>query len=80
MQRGLACRSWIVEHATPPEAIACLKSGGCDLLFLPFDARAAQIGDFSNPIFQFDYTLMVPGGSAVAKIKIGFCQSGLNWP
>ena len=31
----------IVEHATPPEAIACLKAGSCDLLFLQFDARAS---------------------------------------
>lgn len=58
----------IAEHATPPEAIACLKSGACDLLFLNFDARAAQIGDFSNPIFQIDYTLMVPAGSTIAKV------------
>jgi polar amino acid transport system substrate-binding protein len=58
----------IVEHATPPEAIACLKGGSCDQLFLPLDARAAQVGDFSNPIFQFDYTLMVPEGSAIAKV------------
>jgi polar amino acid transport system substrate-binding protein len=58
----------IVEHATPPEAIACLKAGTCDLMFLPLDARAAHIGDFSNPIFQFDYTLMMPTGSAIAKV------------
>jgi polar amino acid transport system substrate-binding protein len=58
----------VVEHATPPEAIACLKAGGCDLLFLPLDARAAGVGDFSNPIFQFDYTLMVPAGSALTKV------------
>jgi len=58
----------IVEHATPPEAIACLKAGACDQLFLPLDARAAEIGDFSNPIFQFDYTLMVPAGSSIAKV------------
>jgi len=32
----------IVEHATPPEAIACLKVGSCDQLFLPLDARAAE--------------------------------------
>ncbi len=58
----------IAEHATPPEAIACLKAGSCDQLFLPLDARAAAIGDFSNPIFQFDYTLMVPAGSPIAKV------------
>ena len=49
----------VVEHATPPEAIACLKAGACDVMFLPLDARAAAVGDFSNPIFQFDYTLLV---------------------
>jgi polar amino acid transport system substrate-binding protein len=58
----------IVEHATPPEAIACLKAGSCDQLFLPRDARAAEIGDFSNPVFQFDYTLMVPANSLIAKV------------
>jgi polar amino acid transport system substrate-binding protein len=58
----------IVEHATPPEAIACLKAGSCDQLFLPLDARAAEIGDFSNPVFQFDYTLMMPAGSSITKV------------
>jgi polar amino acid transport system substrate-binding protein len=58
----------VVEHATPPQAIACLKSGGCDLLFLPLDARAAEIGDFSNPVFQFDYTLLASAGSSVSRV------------
>ena len=58
----------IVEHATPPEAIVCLKTGACDQLFLPLDARAAEIGDFSNPIFEFDYTLMVAADSSVTKV------------
>jgi polar amino acid transport system substrate-binding protein len=58
----------VVEHATPPEAIACLKNGACDLLFLPLDHRAAAIGDFSNPVFQFDYTIMAPAGSPVLRV------------
>jgi polar amino acid transport system substrate-binding protein len=58
----------VVEHAAPPEAIGCLKAGSCDQLFLPRDARAAEVGDFSNPIFQFDYTLMVPAGSSITKV------------
>lgn len=58
----------IVEHSTPPEAIACLKTSACDLLFLPLDARAADIGDFSNPIFQIDYTLLVPVGSSINSV------------
>jgi polar amino acid transport system substrate-binding protein len=48
--------------------VACLKAGACDLLFLPRDARAAAVGDFSPPIFQFDYTLLVPPGSSIRSV------------
>ena len=58
----------LLEHPIPPEAVACLKAGACDLLFLPFDARAADVGDFSPPIFQFDYTLLVPAGSSTRSV------------
>jgi polar amino acid transport system substrate-binding protein len=58
----------LVERSTPPEAVECLKAAGCDLLFLPLDARAANVGDFSTPIFQFDYTFLVPAGSSVRKV------------
>lgn len=58
----------LVEHPTPPQAIACLKRGACDLLFLPFDDRSASVGDFSPPIFQFDYTLLVPAYSPVHRV------------
>jgi len=58
----------LIEHPTPPQAIACLKSGACDLLFLPFDDRSASVGDFSPPIFQFDYTLLVPASSPVHRV------------
>jgi polar amino acid transport system substrate-binding protein len=58
----------LLEHATPPKAVECLKAGACDLLFLPFDARAANVGDFSPPIFQFDYTLLVPAGSSIRSV------------
>ena len=69
--RALAARIGIplvlVEHPTPPQAVACLKSGACDLLFLPFDDRSASVGDFSPPIFQFDYTLLVPGNATIVR-------------
>ena len=58
----------LLEHPTPPLAVACLKAGACDLLFLPLDARAADVGDFSPPVFQFDYTLLVPAGSAIRDV------------
>jgi polar amino acid transport system substrate-binding protein len=70
--RALAARIGValtlIEHSTPPQAIGCLKSGACDLLFLPLDDRAASVGDFSPPIFQFDYTLLVPAGSTIRTV------------
>ena len=70
--RALAARIGIplvlVEHPTPPEAVACLKASACDLLFLPFDDRSASVGDFSPPIFQFDYTLLVSAGSTIQSV------------
>ena len=70
--RALATRIGVqvvlVEHPTPPKAVECLKAGACDLLFLPFDARAANVGDFSPPIFQFDYTLLVPAASSIRNV------------
>jgi polar amino acid transport system substrate-binding protein len=58
----------LLEHPTPPEAVDCLTAGACDLLFLPFDARATDVGDFSPPIFQFDYTLLVPADSSIRSV------------
>ena len=70
--RALAARIGVqlvlLEHATPPEAVACLKASACDLLFMPRDARAAGVGDFSPPIFQIDYSLLVPAGSSIHKV------------
>ena len=41
--RALAARIGVpavfIEHRTPPDTIACLKSGACDLVFLPRDER-----------------------------------------
>jgi polar amino acid transport system substrate-binding protein len=71
--RALAARIGVqvvlLEHPSPPEAVACLKGGACDLLFLPFDARGSNVGDFSPPIFQFDYTLLVPAGSSIRTVS-----------
>lgn len=70
--RALAARIGVqvalLEHSTPSEAVICLKAAACDLLFLPFDDRAANVGDFSPPIFQFDYTLLVPAGSLIHSV------------
>jgi len=43
------------------------QAGGATLVST-LDAPRGRVGDFSNPIFQFDYTLMVPASSAIAKV------------
>ena len=57
----------IVEHPGPLQVIECLKAGACDLAFLPKDARAASIGDFSFPFIQSEFTFLVPAGSAIHR-------------
>jgi polar amino acid transport system substrate-binding protein len=70
--RALAARIGVqvvlLEHPTPPKVIECLKAGACDVIFLPFDARAANDGDFSSPFIQIEYTLLVPSGSSIRSV------------
>jgi polar amino acid transport system substrate-binding protein len=71
--RALATRIGVelvlVEHPTPIRDIECLKAGECDVILLPFDARAADVGDFSSPYMQFEYTLLVPAGSPIRRFE-----------
>lgn len=71
MARALAERIGIqavlIEHKRPPQVIECLKVGTCDIVFLPKDARAASVGDFSFPFVQSEYTFLVPAGSAIRR-------------
>src|SRR5215467_8612900 len=70
--RALAARIGVqvvlLEHPTPPKVVECLKAGACDVIFLPFDARAANNGDFSSPFIQIEYTLLVPSGSSIRSV------------
>lgn len=69
--RALAARLGVqavfLEHRAPPDVVACLKAGACDVVFLPHDERAANVGDFSPPIIQSEYTMLVPAGSPIGK-------------
>ena len=58
----------VLERPTPPAAVECLKAGECDVIFLPFDSRAANAGDFSSPFIQLEYTLLVPASSPIRAI------------
>ena len=57
-----------LERPTPPAAVECLKGDECDVIFLPLDARAANVGNFSFPFIQLEYTLLVPAGSPISAI------------
>lgn len=69
MARALAARVGVqpvlMEHKGPSDVIECLKAQACDIVFLPKDARAASIGDFSFPFIQSEFTFLVPSGSAI---------------
>ena len=58
------------EVATPAELIKCLKAGQCDVGSLGFDpTRADQVGGFTPPFMQVDYTYLVPAGSAIRTVS-----------
>ena len=70
--RALAARigvpAVLLEHRTPLDVVQCLKAGTCDVVFLPRDERAANVGDFSPPYLQTEYTMLVPAGSSILSI------------
>jgi|SRR5215471_4856689 len=70
--RALAARIGVQmvlqEYPTPPKVVECLKVGACDVVFLPFEALAADVGDFSFPFMQLEYTLLVPAGSSIRSV------------
>jgi polar amino acid transport system substrate-binding protein len=63
---GIAKR--IVQFPAPDAAITGLKNKTCDVVFLGIaPSRAAEV-DFAPAIFQFDYSLLLPEGSAIKSI------------
>jgi polar amino acid transport system substrate-binding protein len=67
--RALAERLGIAMHVvqlpTPPTAIECIKTGSCDMAFLGIEPSRTALMDFSPAVVQFDYTYLVPAGSAL---------------
>jgi polar amino acid transport system substrate-binding protein len=61
----LGAKLLIVEQPTPRAALDCITAGGCELAFLGIEpSRAAEV-DFTPAVFQFDYSILVPAGSAL---------------
>jgi polar amino acid transport system substrate-binding protein len=55
-------------YSTPPEVVACLNSGTCDVGMMGVTpGRAAEV-DLSPPFLQFDYTFLVPAGSSIHNL------------
>jgi polar amino acid transport system substrate-binding protein len=53
----------VVEHPPPPQVIACVKSGDCDMAFMLIDqTRAAEV-NFTPAFVRSDFTYLVPPGS-----------------
>jgi polar amino acid transport system substrate-binding protein len=57
-----------IEHPTPPQAIACLKSGDCDVSILGIDPTRVGDVDYSAPFAQLEFTYLVPDGSSIRSI------------
>jgi polar amino acid transport system substrate-binding protein len=56
-----------IGHPTVPEMLACVTDGPCDVGFMGPDPTRAGV-DFSPPLLQLDYTLLVPAGSSIQRI------------
>ena len=57
----------LVGHPTIPEMLTCLTAGACDMGFMGPDPSRTGV-DFSPPILQLDYTLLVPAASSIQRM------------
>jgi Bacterial extracellular solute-binding proteins, family 3 len=69
--RALAARLGVelqfVEHPTPTRTLECLADGTCDVAFMGNEpSRAGQVS-FSPPVFELDFTYLVPADSAIRR-------------
>jgi polar amino acid transport system substrate-binding protein len=78
---GIAAR--VVKYPAPKAAVEGLQDGACDVAFLGIEPSRVAVVDFTPPLFQFDYSLLVPAGSTIttmgdadrAGCRIGFVDS-----
>jgi polar amino acid transport system substrate-binding protein len=63
---GITAR--IVGYPTPASVVDCLKSGAGDMAFMGIAPSRTAVLDFTPPIFEFDYTFLVPAGSTIQRI------------
>jgi polar amino acid transport system substrate-binding protein len=63
---GLAAR--VIKYPSPKAAVEGLQDDACDVAFLGIEPSRAAVVDFTPPLFQFDYSLLVPAGSTMASL------------
>jgi polar amino acid transport system substrate-binding protein len=73
MMRALAAHMGLpvvlTEVPTPAKLVECLDSGACDVGSLGFDpTRADQVGGFTPPFMQVEYTYLVAAGSEMRSV------------
>jgi polar amino acid transport system substrate-binding protein len=56
-----------IGHPTIPEMLTCLTAGACDMGFMGPDPTRTGV-EFSPPLLQLDYTLLVPAGSSIQRM------------
>ena len=57
----------LLGHPTIPEMLTCLTTGACDMGFMGPDPSRTGV-EFSPPILQLDYTVLVPAASSIQRI------------
>jgi polar amino acid transport system substrate-binding protein len=75
---GMGVREVVtVEYPTPPQVIACVKEGGCDVGFMLVDPARAKEVDFTPAFVRSDFTYLVPPGSPL-KIAADVDRPGIR--
>jgi polar amino acid transport system substrate-binding protein len=64
---GIAAR--IIKYPSPKDAVTGLQGGGCDVVFLGIEPSRVAVVDFSPPLFQFDYSLLVPASATIGSLE-----------
>jgi polar amino acid transport system substrate-binding protein len=68
LARRLRIELEVADLATPIEAMEALNAGACDVSFTGIEmSRAAQVS-LSPPLFELDFTLLVPAGSSIHRL------------
>lgn len=73
MMRALAAHiglsAELIELPTPSRLVECLQCGTCDIGSLGFDpARVDQVGGFTPPFMQVEFTYLVPIGASASNV------------